>query len=316
MPTAASLYRLCRVSALALLLPLEAQAAPPAAPPAAAPPTIEIWSRAPGAYGTGADPAPRDLRRVNLSTLPQTEVRQQDVQYGALTFARGVPLRTVIAQHPAAATAGVALLRFHNGMIVPLPLRDDRWQERLRPFLALAIAPAGGAPQPGVFPPVSYRGMEGDYADVRPIKFAGNKLLISDRAHPAVPERHVAQFSPWGYVDSLAGIELVDGKAYDRQFEPSPQTQAGAALFHESCQFCHSARKVGARFGWDFVEPIPIYSYRRTEAKLYYHIRYRATERGQQMPSLKHLAEAEAGALLLWLRAVATDPMPAYQPGR
>lgn len=286
-------------------------------PPAAARSLIDLWERAPGNYGSGADPAPRDLRRVDPGALPQSEARQQDVQYGAVVHVRGVPLRALLAQHPAAATATTALLRFRNGMVVPLPLRDERWQARLNPFLALAAEPAeGGGLRAGAFPPVSYRGADSDYADVRPIRFAGNKLVVSDRAHPAVPERHAAQFSPWGYVDSLAGVEFVDGAAYDRQFEPSAAAAPGAALFRESCQFCHGVRKVGARFGWDFVEPIPIYTYRHSGAKLYYHIRYRATERGQQMPALRHIAEDEAGKLLPWLRAVATEPMPPYRPAR
>jgi hypothetical protein len=51
--------------------------------------------------------------------------------------------------------------------------------------------------------------------------------------------------------------------------------------------------------------------------RLYYHVhfrRYDAIARGQQMPALKSMNEADAANLYQWLKALGTKPMPAYAP--
>ena len=135
-----------------------------------------------------------------------------------------------------------------------------------------------------------------------------------------MPAANQDLFSPWKHVDSLTGIELVSAKAYYAQLDvdPDPKVRAGFRLFQQSCQFCHGARKVGAAFGWDFVEPTPIYSYRGGK-NLFYHVKYKpldATAKGLLMPALSYMTEEDAAALSRWLRAVATKPMPSYAPER
>ena len=74
---------------------------------------------------------------------------------------------------------------------------------------------------------------------------------------------------------------------------------------------------MGARFGWDFVEPTPIYSYRKPTRNLFLHVAYKpldAAERGLMMPAMKFMSEADTALLWQWLKAVATKPMPAYAP--
>ena len=154
-------------------------------------------------------------------------------------------------------------------------------------------------------------------ADARPIFFTGNKIVVAEKWHPAVPEAAQPEFSPWNHTDTLVGIELVAARPYYRQFDVDgdSRVQRGLALYRQSCQFCHGARRVGAKFGWDFVEPLPIYSYHKPVRNLFYHVAYKpqdAAQRGLMMPAVKFMTEGDSALLWRWLRAVATKPMPAY----
>jgi hypothetical protein len=82
------------------------------------------------------------------------------------------------------------------------------------------------------------------------------------------------------------------------------------------CQFCHGARSVGAAFGWDFVEPIPLHAYRSPET-LFLHVRYRdglAPEKGLMMPAFKDLGPRDARAVWRWLRDLGEQPLRSYEP--
>jgi mono/diheme cytochrome c family protein len=286
-----------------------------AAPAGASPNTLDLWVRQAGSYGAGNDPGRLQARKLDLDQLQQQEVKHLDVQYEGAFRYRGVPLSAVLATYAPPKGVDLALLRFKNGMIVPLPFRDAAVMGRLDPFIALSIfLPEENKFLRGRFPNIARR-VE-DYVDVRPIAFAGNKLVVSDRWHPAVPAEALPVFSPWIQVDSLVGIEFVSAAAYYRQFDLSPAAHAGYELFTQSCQFCHGIRKVGASFGWDFVQPIEVSTYRDTGKKLFYHIKYRSQNpsRGELMPALKHISEDQAGLLLKWLQAVAKTPVPEYQP--
>jgi mono/diheme cytochrome c family protein len=189
-------------------------------------------------------------------------------------------------------------------MAVPLTFRDAAAMKRLDPWLAI-----------GSFAPIRAKGQP---PEARPITFAGNKIVVAERWHPAVPEG-AREFSPWDHVDSLVGIELVEAAPYWAQFDVSaePKVQQGLALVRQTCAFCHGARKIGAKLGWDLVEPYPLYSYRRPDTRLYYHIAYNpwnAAEKGLRMPALKFMTKEDAAAVWQWLKAIAEKPMPAYAP--
>jgi mono/diheme cytochrome c family protein len=189
--------------------------------------------------------------------------------------------------------------------------------DQLDPFIALRMRASPDATYQAGFPPVTRKAR--DYVDVPATRFSGNKLVVARLWHPALGEKVQADFSPWALADSLVAVEFVQTAAYYKQFEVDSGAEArkGLALFQQSCQFCHGARKVGAKFGWDFVEPAPLYTYRKGQARLYYHVafrRYDAVERGQQMPALKSMTKDDAGDLWQWLKAIGTKPMPAYSP--
>jgi hypothetical protein len=268
---------------------------------------ISIWSRI---SSPGIPRGRRDrLQHIDLKTLASETRELFDAQLGRKAKYTFVPLGKLIETHAPAATDDLALLHFYNGMIVPLPFRNADVIADLKPVVAI-----------GNFEPLR-KDNEG-HLDVRPVQFAGNKVVVQKPTHPAIPEAIARDLNPWRHVDSLVGIEFVNDKAYYNQFQVNPGNQSastGLDLFKQSCQFCHGARKEGAQFGWDFVDPIPAYTWRRKGTHLLYHIKYPRLEgeaTGFMMPALRSISAVDAEYLWFWLKAVATEPMPAYEVPR
>ena len=310
-----TLQSLLALGVAATCLSVPAQAAKPAAPPpAAASSSIDIWIR--GGGPLQGDNAPRGrAQSVNLDTLPLVDSQRFDAQYGASHAFRGIALANVIASFAPDPALDVAILHFANGMAVPIPFRDAAVMKRLDPFIARGMETHAKGPVRAAFFTEIRR--KGSTEDPRPIAFSGNKLVVAVLWHPAVAAAAQPAFSPWRHTDTLTSIELVASRPYYGQFDVGGGAWAerGLALFKESCQFCHGVRKVGARFGWDFVEPTPIYSYRKPTRNLFLHVAYKpldAAERGLMMPAMKFMSEADTALLWQWLKAIATKPMPAY----
>jgi len=285
-----------------------------AAPAEAAHP-VQLWVRAPGVYGTkGQDPAKQNLQTLDLDTLPQKQEQRTDVQYGSSAYYRGVALSEVFAKYAPPNGTDLALLHFHNGVVIPIEFREARVMSRLSPLIALSRSSTAEGPYRGEFPPVN-KSIEG-FADVRQVAFDGNKIVVADGWHPELSEAALANFTPWRLTGSLTGIEFVEATAYYRQFVPTADVRPGFEVFRHNCQFCHGVNKVGARFGWDYATPLPLHTYRSTEQKLYMHIAYRVEYKAtwEQMPALKHVTQAEAGLLWQWMRAVSSAPMTRYTP--
>ncbi|MGZ3443350.1 MAG: c-type cytochrome [Polyangia bacterium] len=276
---------------------------------------LEIWTRAAGQYAGEAVPARIRVVPVALDRVAVHEVTRADAQYDkASRTYRVVDVDELLRSYGPPANCDVALLHFANGMSIPLPFRDRAAMERLRPAVARAVKLDGK--WSARFPVTAKKDTE---VDARPIQFEGNKLVVADSWHPDVAAAAAGSFSPWLQADSLTGIELVAGNEYLAQLDVDPAAQRGFTLYRQSCQFCHGARNVGAAFGWDFVDPLPIYQYRKTSRSLYYHVHYRASnkgERGLMMPALAFLTEEDAGALLKWLQAIGTRPLRPYTPPR
>jgi mono/diheme cytochrome c family protein len=270
---------------------------------------VEIWA---GSRAT--------VQRVDVDSLALATVSHADVQSGGTWFCRGIPLGSLIAAYAPPASVDLALLHFANGMTVPLPFRDPRVMARLDPLIARAMsARRDGDLRPGTFPPLAGAPLGGEVSPE-----ARNRLVVNERWHPDVSEHALAKFTPWQHVDTLVGIELVDGSAYYGRLDVSGSSavRAGGRLFRESCQFCHAARGVGGNLGWDFIEPEPIYSdgwfrhfrstsdddsgYRDPATSLYAHATFRVPgSAGRLMPALRYLTPDDARSLWLWIRAIA-----------
>jgi mono/diheme cytochrome c family protein len=272
---------------------------------------IEMWTRTPGQHGREHELARTRVVSMELQRLPSQQGPLRDVQYGGTRTFRYVTLDDLIRAYRPPAESDTALLHFANGMAIPLRFRDAGVMHRLRPAIALAIETGDG--WTSAFPPLSRT--DAFYFDVRPTRFAGNKLVVADLWHPSLRAGTQEAFSPWRHANALTGVEFVDDAAFLAQFEPSAETREGARTYGQVCRFCHGARREGAQFGWDFVDPIPISDYRKKDVSLYYHIKYRvvdATARGLLMPALPFLTERDAADLLAWLRALAAQPLRPY----
>jgi len=287
----------------------------PAAPAASDGPAmevraIEVWTRAAGATG---DDEPGRVTPLPISSFRMRPFERTDVQYEKKLAFKGFPVSDIIQRAQPPAETDLAILHFANGMAIPLPFRDAAVMKRLDPMVAVALAGEGKA---GALPPVTRRVRE--YVDVPTVAFNGNKVVVADDWHP-MTSADAKDWSPWRNASSLAAVEFVVAAPYYAQFDvgKSEPVQAGFALFKQNCQFCHGARKVGAKFGWDFVEPTPLFAWRGSSRQLYMHVAFRqldAPERKLMMPALKHMTEADAGKLWKWLEAVGTTPLRPYAP--
>jgi mono/diheme cytochrome c family protein len=272
--------------------------------------SIEVWTRSAGATG---DVEPAKLTPIAVASIAPRTFERLDPQYGKKYTFRGFSFVDLLTKAGPPAGADLALLHFSNGMAIPIPFRDAAVMKRLDPMIALAIV-ADGKPQP--LPAVTRKTHE--YVDVPAIAFEGNKVVVAEGWHPMLAA-DTKGWSPWKHAASLAAIEFVTAAPYYAQFDVgrTDASRAGFGLFKQNCQFCHGARGIGAKLGWDFVEPVPLYTWRGSPHQLYMHVAYRrldAPERNEMMPALKHMSEEDAVKVWRWLEAIGTTPLRPYAP--
>jgi mono/diheme cytochrome c family protein len=228
---------------------------------------------------------------------------------------RGVSLRSLLDVVERNGRSDLVLLHFANGMAVPLPIDDLEVLKTLDPFVATELQVAGLWIT--AFPMVT-KGPEGH--DVRPLKFQANKLVVSTVAHPFTTKASQGDgFTPFKFADTLTGIEFVRAEEWYKQFDlgRTDGEKAGFVVFKSHCQFCHSVREVGGRYGIDFAKPAPVVD-RIGVQGLYLHVRYRdrdAPEKGQMMPFFKDVTKDEVTALHAWLTLITkARPVPYVAP--
>lgn len=265
---------------------------------------LSVWARKPGSYSDGAQAG----KNKNVTLDPykaahRLEIRKiRDPHYGETKVYRGVPL-SALAKTEASRGKDRALFHFANGMIIPLDLVQLRKSDG---FLALEICNAKGKDCTVDFPGAPRTDVYAIDEDPNPIAFSWNKV--------AMPSADDRGFSPWRHADTLIGVEFVDGQAYDAQFAIG--SSGGQRVFLERCQFCHGARKVGATFGWDFVDPLPLHE-KRDPANLLNHVKYpkaMAQRLGLQMPPQKDVDASSIQELWSWMRDVAKTKVKPYRP--
>lgn len=250
---------------------------------------------------------------VDLAKASATEVSRKDAQTGLTQTFRGVTLEALILEAAPAPALDLVVLHFQNGMAVPLPFRDEETMKALDPLVALAVKTKEGWST--AFPPLAKR--DSGARDSRPIAFEGNKLVVGALTHPYQPKAN-EEASPWLHVDTLTGLEFAVASAWDAQFTAGDAAplKEGQRVFLSRCQFCHGVKRVGASYGWDFVDPIPITQH-RTAKSLALHVRSRegdAPEKGLMMPALRDVSEAQVAAVWKWVEALAKRGPRPYKP--
>jgi len=266
-------------------------------------PSVEVWTRSAGIHSQAKKRPKRGAGWVNLQSHPDIVERTLfDLQYGEKRLYRGVPLTSLLAGH--APELDLAILHFSNGAVIPLSL-DPAVLRRIDALVAVAYKQGEGAWQT-IFPEMH---REPGAVDPRPLRFDGNKLVVPRSWHPYLKDSADDGFSPWRWVDTLKGIELVNGNAYFKQFVPKTggaEVKRGLTTFLQSCQYCHSVHDVGAGYGGDFVRPFPLHT-TKTPKDLYDHVTIQkmdALQRGLMMPTQKNLDPADLAALMKWVEAI------------
>ena len=278
---------------------------------AAAAAPIDVWTKS-------TSEVPK-RQRVDPEVLDVTPQRLADPQYGPAEkrWYRALPLETVFKVAPPTGNADLALLRFENGMAIPVRATRPAELGRLRAFIAVATsarAPDQGGQWSSTFEKVTKPGA-GD-RDRRPLEFHGNKLVVESGWHPMVAADAAATFNPWAFADTLVSIEYVNEAAWFRQFDPTDAAaKPGAQVFRGRCQFCHGVSNVGASYGWDFVEPYPAYKH-RAPGSLTMHVKYReqdAPEKALMMPGFHEMKKPDVEAAWKWLEAMGTQGLFPYR---
>lgn len=275
--------------------------------------SIEVWTRTPGTYFEGKEVIKGDLKKSVINKSNAIEVKLKDVQVGKVRTFRGMYLKKIVDDQSPPRGGDEVLLHFQNGMIIPIDLQGDHLR-RSNPFVAIAYKAESGKWTTS-FPEI-VRPREDNVKDPRPLEFTSNKVIVTSRWHPQVAKQGEGGFSPWLFVDSLTGIEFVNRKAYEKQFEVSdtPVFASGMKVYRERCQYCHSVRGLGARYGWDYVEPLAVYKQKQPE-NLFFHVtrqKVNSVERGFMMPSQKDLTEKDSKDLWLWMKDEAEKQQKPY----
>ena len=278
----------------------------------ATPPSKEIltWVRAEGLHSDGRLVKPKFQTKLSTEGVKKTIKKTTDVQYkktieiSALTLKELIShaKRNIPAKH--FSSENLALLHFANNMIVPIPLDDSNATNGLWFAEKIKMKNRWSSAFPDVSKP------HDKLRDPRPIQFAANKIVSSNLAYPYAPKKinktSKETFSPWQHVSSLTGIEFVNEAAYYLQFRSAKNLDQGAGLevFQQRCQFCHGIRQVGAKFGWDYLDPLPIYELKHPQ-----HVFHKVTvplhdamERGLMMPRQKSVEKGEIYILWGWLK--------------
>ncbi|MBI1946780.1 MAG: cytochrome c [Deltaproteobacteria bacterium] len=285
----------------ALLLLLATGAPPPATD------GVAVWRRP----ATGAKPAPVV---VGWSSLKLEERTTRDVQLGVERSYRGVTLKALLlAAAQRTPSEDTALLHFKNGMVVPVPL-DEATLGRLDLFVARVVKDGTGAFVERFDNVVHERS---PWMEQRAITFGTNKLVAKDAFHPGLAAG-TTKFTPWAHVDTLTGVELVNAAALNQTMRVSSDARVlqGLGVFEQRCQYCHGVRGTGASFGWDFVKPIPVHTWRDAESLLY-HVKFRklaGAEQGLLMPPQPDTTIDEVRALWEWMKAVSANELRPYAP--
>jgi len=284
------------------------------------PAKISIWKRKTGQHSEN-----RVVGKSSVANLPLTGSKGltvkiaslTDIHYNKKASYRGVLLADLLrkyqSEHPLSSEDGV-LLHFQNKMIIPVKL-SVALNKRAKVLFAFETRPTTKSPWLREFTSVSKK--DDLYQDPRPLTFHGNKMALNKKTETYLTSKMNQPFSPWFYANSLVGIEYVNLDAYNKQFDlkGDQQVKSGFKVFVRRCQYCHGIRYVGARYGWDFVEPIPIYK-KRLKKDLHYHVKYPkafALQKGLMMPNQLGFSEKEASDLWYWLKAAAKNQPKSYK---
>lgn len=292
--------------------------------------TIDIWTRKGGLYSEGRENPRLKSKTINLAKISLKKFKIYDSQYKEVFEYKGSSIVNIVKSYKHTQENDMILLHFSNGMLIPIPLEKDlKTLKTINPILAYKIKLNGTTKFTSDFPALAKKSER--FKDPRPLTFLKNKIVVSNPWHPFVPgytkklnknpkrievDRE-EKFSPWLYISSLTGIEFVNQDAYEKQFQLKKplDNNTGYKVFKSRCQYCHGLLMVGANFGWDFLDPIPIYKLKQAR-HIYNHVKYKyhdSLEKGLLMPEQKDITRGEAYTFWAWLKEIDKQGLQAYK---
>ena len=278
--------------------------------------SIDLWVRKAGDYVDGADPGKLNLQNIRFEQLSTKSLRTFDIQYEKELMYKGVYLAEIIKGYRRNKDTDMALLHFQNGMIIPIDHKSDSAN------IFLAFKYKSGKKWKSDFPNLEKKDAIYYRKDPNPTRFTGNKIVYFQPQEKFYIKdskgRKIKLFSPWAHCNSLTGIEFIDKRAYFRQFHISNKKEivAGLEVFKKRCQFCHGVRQVGARFGWDYSNPLRL-SKKRNNKNLHLFVKYpkaSAFNQGLKMPNQLDISVEETDNLWKWIDHISSKKPKPYIP--
>lgn len=269
---------------------------------------ILMTIKSPGLYQDGAEVRPWFRKTLRLSRQKQQRFHVLDSQYGKKMHYKGVRILDLLKVASSRRGADTVLLHFKNGMLIPVVLRS---LERHPDKLLVVTRVRSGKSWSTRFPKVAKKNPY--LRDPRPLTFQGNKVVASD---PAALLPRGSEINPFRYGDSLVGLELVVDQAWGAQFAGASRLRKGLTVFQNRCRFCHGVRSAGADYGWDFVDPLPLWK-KRDAQSLLFHVQLQknaALESGLMMPQQKDMTPGESKAIWLWMKDLERRSLKSYRP--
>lgn len=282
--------------------------------------SINMWKRGRGNHEMKAI---EKAYLVSFSPLnKKLKIRERslyDPQYEKTRTYRGVYLTEILKQYAVDLGDNDAyLLHFNNGMMIPLEIKNPI---KNKVFIATAFLDKESKSQwSQEFPNMEKKDEIRYFRDPNPTKFKGNKVVVPLSKNQLYFKdkkgKLVARFTPWMHVSSLTGIEFINLKRYQNQFNISSSTdlKRGYSVFSSRCQYCHGVKGVGASFGWEFGGPIKISKKRNSEG-LHLFVKYPkadSLQMGLKMPNQIDLKPEDTDSLWKWIEAVESKPLKAY----
>ncbi|MFK7827766.1 MAG: cytochrome c [Oligoflexales bacterium] len=274
---------------------------------------IEYWDRPQANYTDVVNPIGVSKKKLSIKEDDLSIATIHDIQYNKKLKFKGVYLNILISRLPLKTYHDLILLHFENGMIIPYFYQAHQITKAVKPLIAFSYF--ANKNWQHKFPKVER--FDPRYNDPLPIIFSKNKLVVKTEWYPMHPMGGKSGFSPWKHMDTLTGLELVNAKAYFKQFTPGDsKLMGGFKVFISRCQYCHGIKNIGSRYGWDFAGPIPIHK-KRTIDTLKNHIKNKKEnifKLGIRMPHQKDITRDEVSKLWAWMKHMTErEKLPSYQ---
>jgi mono/diheme cytochrome c family protein len=265
---------------------------------------VKLWLGKEASQGQ-LGPARGNERNFVLKGLKIAEVEAYDIQYQKKNIYRGINLRDLIGvMSPLPPAIDMLILHMDNGLLISVAVKDLIEDREI--FLATEYQFDGKWTR--------------DFMAVtnpkgQPVNFRGNKLIAGKQYQNA----DEISFNPWQYAGSLAGVEMVESRAYYRSMNRTDgrNTSLGHTIFQGRCWNCHHVRGVGGKLGPDLTGISELKNIKGIQ-KIFLRVagpqKKKDPRLDHPMPYQKDFTFKDSKSLWFWLREIQSGDLAPYQP--